>query len=664
MSYQTDSYGTYDSSITESNITDSTQPTVELMADGVFKAADIPNYIHVISNENPRQQTNHLQQILFALIQDREVANVLITEDFIVLLSEIIRDRRDENLIRIASMLLTSLVFSESETATAMTYSLVVSSLLTLSQTELSSCQTAATSCTIALAQSSQPFHQALLESKFLEDATVVLLDPEAAEDRKRSVLDIICAICKGDLDDVTNRQRLEKLIPALQLCSTQGSISLRKDAVWALFLFRKKGVYFPEQQNNLQQNETNPVDANLSRLTHYYGITPGLGLNIQRPVAPREASSRPISTHIGGTQQIGNVQSIIKQSMEMAMPSNRQFRTTGEKPRSKEYRRFQQQMNANMKAKREVSQTDSSISQEKPEGVKTAVGGNSPPPSFNESLNAEGFPEKYKNEHQKTDEKEIQKKAQALIQHRLANEREHSKRQPVPEQESQNASSLGFSLTDSLSLDSIRRPYAIPPNSKVIFPDNTIAEEQIVSKKTLRLTPGGQKLDLPLEETISRVTQRVDRHYSTVAVREVIMDGRWRCDMTFQYSKNSRMIGIVSTSLNIPVSYSPGDTKQSAGYYFDGSVVHNHEDHYGNQRWYDGDVVSIEVDMDATPRVAHFFVNGNQQPISIRGLPESIRFCALLYHEGTSLDLLCVREMQKSSVGQILGDEVIDWDD
>jgi hypothetical protein len=46
------------------------------------------------------------------------------------------------------------------------------------------------------------------------------------------------------------------------------------------------------------------------------------------------------------------------------------------------------------------------------------------------------------------------------------------------------------------------------------------------------------------------------------------------------------------------------------------------------NSTWHEkGTVVMMEVNMSSTPRILRFFVNGEQQKMSVINIPESIQF-------------------------------------
>ncbi|KAA6369799.1 MAG: hypothetical protein EZS28_034674, partial [Streblomastix strix] len=75
-----------------------------------------------------------------------------------------------------------------------------------------------------------------------------------------------------------------------------------------------------------------------------------------------------------------------------------------------------------------------------------------------------------------------------------------------------------------------------------------------------------------------------------------------------------------------------PGDIKFSGKtvcYKNNGCIIHmNNTEIAGNAKIEDGQTVALELNMSTTPRTLTFFINGQQQPISVNNIPSSIKFC------------------------------------
>jgi hypothetical protein len=46
-----------------------------------------------------------------------------------------------------------------------------------------------------------------------------------------------------------------------------------------------------------------------------------------------------------------------------------------------------------------------------------------------------------------------------------------------------------------------------------------------------------------------------------------------------------------------------------------------------GNEEFEEGSMVTLEVDLDASPRTLRFFVDDKEQPVFVSGIPQSINF-------------------------------------
>ncbi|KAA6359584.1 MAG: hypothetical protein EZS28_044889, partial [Streblomastix strix] len=92
------------------------------------------------------------------------------------------------------------------------------------------------------------------------------------------------------------------------------------------------------------------------------------------------------------------------------------------------------------------------------------------------------------------------------------------------------------------------------------------------------------------------------------------------------------------------------------------GSVVQESSYTDGNKKMKDGDLVLVEVNMDATPRTAHLFINGQQQPVFVSGLPESVQFWFFLNYAGGSVTVLSLKKLTASSVAQIPNENEVKW--
>ncbi|KAA6380529.1 MAG: hypothetical protein EZS28_023945 [Streblomastix strix] len=69
-----------------------------------------------------------------------------------------------------------------------------------------------------------------------------------------------------------------------------------------------------------------------------------------------------------------------------------------------------------------------------------------------------------------------------------------------------------------------------------------------------------------------------------------------------------------------------------------------------GNQSFRCGQRVSVEVDMNSSPRKVFFFVDGEQQKNYVVGLPNKIRFFAFIQQAGSSFQITRSERLRQSS--------------
>ncbi|KAA6375172.1 MAG: hypothetical protein EZS28_029300, partial [Streblomastix strix] len=63
-----------------------------------------------------------------------------------------------------------------------------------------------------------------------------------------------------------------------------------------------------------------------------------------------------------------------------------------------------------------------------------------------------------------------------------------------------------------------------------------------------------------------------------------------------------------------------------------------------------------------SNPRTLHFFVNGQEQPVSVFDIPSNIRFFVWLYNPGSSFTLTRFERVQSSSARGVEGSKVLKW--
>ncbi|KAA6370284.1 MAG: hypothetical protein EZS28_034189, partial [Streblomastix strix] len=118
----------------------------------------------------------------------------------------------------------------------------------------------------------------------------------------------------------------------------------------------------------------------------------------------------------------------------------------------------------------------------------------------------------------------------------------------------------------------------------------------------------------------------------STVAYNPIVTNGIVRFEGAFQkYSDFSYQIGIADSSVVFGSKKDPSDNEydgKTVCYQNNGHLVHiNKNEIAGNALIEDRQTIALEVNMTSSPRTLTFFINGQQQPLSVCNIPPSIRF-------------------------------------
>ncbi|KAA6401986.1 MAG: hypothetical protein EZS28_002489 [Streblomastix strix] len=155
--------------------------------------------------------------------------------------------------------------------------------------------------------------------------------------------------------------------------------------------------------------------------------------------------------------------------------------------------------------------------------------------------------------------------------------------------------------------------------------------------------------------------------NHSTIAYKPVITKGIVRFEGIFQkYRDFPYQIGISESSVWFDSKKEPGDIKykgKTVCYKNNGCITHmNNTEIAGNAKIEDGQTVALEVNMSTTPRTLTFFINGQEQQISISSIPPSIKFWINLCVPNQSFTLTCFERIQSPSSTGLQISKVINW--
>ncbi|KAA6393135.1 MAG: putative polyadenylate-binding protein [Streblomastix strix] len=155
--------------------------------------------------------------------------------------------------------------------------------------------------------------------------------------------------------------------------------------------------------------------------------------------------------------------------------------------------------------------------------------------------------------------------------------------------------------------------------------------------------------------------------NHSTIAYKPVITKGIVRFEGIFQnYKDFPYQIGISESSVCFDSKKEPGDLLykgKTVCYKNNGCITHtNNTEIAGNAKIEDGQTIALEVNMSTTPRTLTFFINGQQQPVSISKIPSSIKFWINLRAQKQSFTLTRFERIQTFSTTSLLNSKVLQW--
>ncbi|KAA6376829.1 MAG: hypothetical protein EZS28_027644 [Streblomastix strix] len=153
---------------------------------------------------------------------------------------------------------------------------------------------------------------------------------------------------------------------------------------------------------------------------------------------------------------------------------------------------------------------------------------------------------------------------------------------------------------------------------------------------------------------------------YSTVAFDPVITSGIVRFGGFFErHSISLFIIGIADASAVFGSDECPWDgynEKKTVCYWYNGRISHIGGEISGNSSIELNKSVSCEVNMNISPRTLTFFYDNQEQGLSVRNIPSSIRFWVFLQHENSSFTINRFENVQYSSAKGVSNGKVFEW--
>ncbi|KAA6362963.1 MAG: hypothetical protein EZS28_041510, partial [Streblomastix strix] len=153
----------------------------------------------------------------------------------------------------------------------------------------------------------------------------------------------------------------------------------------------------------------------------------------------------------------------------------------------------------------------------------------------------------------------------------------------------------------------------------------------------------------------------------STVAYNPIVTNGIVRFEGKFQNHKEfPYKIGIADASVVFGSKKDPADNEYNGKivcYQNNGNLNHiNKKGIAGNCKIEDGQTVALEVNMTSSPRTLTFFINGQQQPISVCNIPPSIRFWINLCVQNQTFTLTRFERINSPSTTGVQNSKVMQW--
>ncbi|KAA6388808.1 MAG: hypothetical protein EZS28_015663 [Streblomastix strix] len=154
----------------------------------------------------------------------------------------------------------------------------------------------------------------------------------------------------------------------------------------------------------------------------------------------------------------------------------------------------------------------------------------------------------------------------------------------------------------------------------------------------------------LPAGEDINQqgpkfIHTKTNINFSTVVFDPIISDDFYYFEGVFHDHGDLYFdIGITEPSVQYGQNESPQGYGEKTVRYCSGKGRIGHICGYeivGNEALTNEQRIGLEVNMTATPRTVHFFVNDVEQPVFVVGIPDKIRFFAYIWQECSSFELL-----------------------
>ncbi|KAA6400631.1 MAG: hypothetical protein EZS28_003845 [Streblomastix strix] len=134
------------------------------------------------------------------------------------------------------------------------------------------------------------------------------------------------------------------------------------------------------------------------------------------------------------------------------------------------------------------------------------------------------------------------------------------------------------------------------------------------------------------------------------VSFDPIITTGIAHCQFRFkEVGISARGVGVIGADVKIPPSFYPEDCQNLVVYWGDNGIVcQNKIDNKGNEKWGSNKIVEMEVNMKAQPRTLRFFLEGVEQPVMVKNIPEALKFFAYFFKKDSAFELIVLERINE----------------
>ncbi|KAA6399364.1 MAG: putative Serine/threonine-protein phosphatase 5 [Streblomastix strix] len=170
-------------------------------------------------------------------------------------------------------------------------------------------------------------------------------------------------------------------------------------------------------------------------------------------------------------------------------------------------------------------------------------------------------------------------------------------------------------------------------------------------SLNTLKLAENAITITVPLGSYIKKDKEftytSTGDELKTFQVDQMITYGVYRCVFKINQLKEIQYFGILKSGTRILFGFGPLQTHfadKCMEFSADGRVCQNGKEAKGNQAMKEGDIIAIEVNMDAALRTVRLFINGVLQPVYMSKIPKSIQYFFYFSKVGESVTVISLK--------------------